>query len=370
MKNHLFILAILFICFSCANRASEQKKDPTRNDTYTNPLLPSGTDPSAVFHNGKYYYMQGAGVNKLILWETADITDLEHATQKDVWIPDNPAYSRDLWGAEIHHIDNKWYIYFAADDGNMDNHQIYVLENTSPDPMKGMFVMKGAIMTNEEWNWGLHATTFLHKGIQYLLWSGWPKRRINTETQCIYIARMKNPWTLDSPRVLISKPEFEWEIQWVNPDGTRTSYPIYVNEAPQLFHSKDNKKLLIYYSASGCWTPYNCLGMLVADVDDDLLEPASWKKNKTPVFSQSPEDGVYGPGSPSFVPSPDGKEYYILYHARSIPNSDGGSETRSPRIQKMEWGNDGLPVFGTPVREGLPLPKPSGTLRKEEGSHL
>ena len=39
-------------------------------------------------------------------------------------------------------MDNKWYIYCAADDGNIDNRQIYVLENESPDPMKGEFVMK------------------------------------------------------------------------------------------------------------------------------------------------------------------------------------------------------------------------------------
>ena len=72
---------------------------------------------------------------------------------------------------------------------------------------------------------GIQATTFEHKGVRYLAWSGWPKRRTNAETQCIYIARMKDPWTLDSPRVLISKPEYEWERQWVNPDGSRYGLP-------------------------------------------------------------------------------------------------------------------------------------------------
>ena len=86
---------------------------------------------------------------------------------------------------------------------------------------------------------------------------------------------MSNPWTLKSSRILISKPEYEWERQWVNPDGTRTAYPIYVNESPQFFHSRDNRKILIYYSASGCWTPYNCIGMLTANDNSDLLNPAS-----------------------------------------------------------------------------------------------
>ena len=105
----------------------------------------------------------------------------------------------------------------------------------------------------------------------YLLWSGWPNRRIGSETQCIYIARMENPWTLATKRVMISQPEYEWERQWINPDGGRTAYPIYVNESPQYFHSKDNQTVIVYYSASGCWSPYYCTGMLTADADSDLL---------------------------------------------------------------------------------------------------
>lgn len=67
-----------------------------------------------------------------------------------------------------------------------------MIENDSPDPMQGEFRMKGAIMTNPEWNWGIHPSTFEHKGELYLLWSGWPNRRIGSETQCIYIARGKS----------------------------------------------------------------------------------------------------------------------------------------------------------------------------------
>ena len=50
-----------------------------------------------------------------------------------------------LWAPEMHRINNKWYIYFAADDGNMDNHQIYVIENEADIPTEGKFVMKGRI---------------------------------------------------------------------------------------------------------------------------------------------------------------------------------------------------------------------------------
>ncbi|MCD8183280.1 MAG: glycoside hydrolase family 43 protein [Bacteroides sp.] len=365
MKTYVLLISLFIFCASCSNKGSGKKELPeTAGDTFVNPLFSEGTDPSAVLHNGTYYYTHGTE-NQIMLWQTRDITDMAHAECKVVWKPQDPVRSFHLWAPEIHYIDNKWYIYYAADDGNTDNHQLYVLESPSPNPMEGEFHLKGPIMTNPEWNWGIQATTFEHRGVRYLVWSGWPKRRSNAETQCIYITRMKDPWTLDTPRVMISKPEYEWERQWVNPDGSRTAYPIYVNEGPQYFHSKDNKTIIIYYAASDSWTPYYCLGMLTADADSDLLDPASWTKHPAPVFKQLPERDVYGPGGISFIPSPDSTEWYMLYHTRKVPNGDTGSpETRSIRLQKMAWDEDGMPQLGEPVGINIPLPKPSGTAAK------
>lgn len=363
MRVGLYLLSLLALLMSCHSKdAGKDKKVEVKvAPTYTNPLSSQGgSDASAVYYGGKYYYTHETG-NDITLWETPDITDLSRAKSKKVWVPKNSASGKHLWDPEIRVIGGKWYIYFAADDGNTDNHQLYVIENDSIDPMEGDFKLRGPIVTNSEWNWGIHPATFEHKGSLYLLWSGWPSRRINMETQCIYIARMKNPWTLDSERILISRPEYEWERQWVNPDGSRTAYPIYVNEAPQFLRSKDGRTLIVYYAASGCWTPYYCTGMLTASADSDLLNPASWKKSPEPVFHQVPENEVYGPGSLSFVPSPDGKETYLMYHARNTPNSiTGEPESRSIRLQKVEWNADGMPDLGEPCPIGKPLPKPSG----------
>ena len=249
MKSRLLLLAVLLviICASCQpKKKTEPEKEAVTGATYTNPLRERGAEPWAVFHEGKYYYTQGSE-NRVILWETDDIADLSHATQKDVWIPTDPSNSYHLWAPEIHRINNKWYIYFAADDGNMDNHQIYVVENEAANPMEGTFVMKGRIQTDKDNNWAIHASTFEHDGQRYMIWCGWQKRRIDSETQCIYIATMENPWTLSSDRILISKPEYEWECQWVNPDGSKTAYPIHVNEAPQYFESKNKDKACIFY---------------------------------------------------------------------------------------------------------------------------
>lgn len=364
MKINLCLsFLILLINLSCSSKQTKQNEGAdAEKSTYVNPLFTVGPNPNAIYYNGIYYYTHETE-GRITLWTTPDITDMKHAVCKEVWVPQDPSYCCNLWNPEIRHIDGKWYIYFAADDGNTDNHQLYVIENESSDPMQGEFKMKGAIVTNKEWNWGIHPSVFEHKGQYYLLWSGWPNRRIDSETQCIYIALMKDPWTLASPRVKISQPEYEWERQWVNPDGSRTAYPIYVNESPQYFHSKDDKTVIVYYSASGCWSPYYCIGMLTADADSDLLDPKSWKKSSVPVFQQDRKNNVYGPGSISFLPSPDGTEWYILYQARSVPNAiTGDPERRNPRLQKISWDANGMPLLDTPQPINTPLPKPSGTV--------
>jgi len=367
-KISIFILLLAIFSFNIAcgnkNAGKVKKAADSIKATYVNPLLPEGIDPNATFFKGKYYYLHGTE-NNIMLWETSDITDLKHARCKIIWQPKESGNASHLWAPEIHYIEGKWYIYYAADDGNTDNHQLYVLENSSSDPMQGSFRMRGRILTDPKCNWSIQATVFEHRGALYLLWSGWPEKRIHVENQCIYIARMKNPWTLSSSRVMISKPEYEWERQWINPDGTRTAYPIFVNEGPQYFHSKDYKKVIVYYAASGSWTPYYCIGMLTADSESNLLNPNSWTKNNVPVFRQSPENGVFGPGGISFIPSPDSTEWYILYHARQVTNGDAGSrDTRSPRLQKISWDADGMPNLGIPVRVGVPLLKPSGSISK------
>lgn len=369
MKQLLIIFSIcslFFVFYSCNNNRKESGKVSLEN-TYRNPLLPSGFQPWALYHTGKYYYMQGAE-DRIILRQTDDITDLVNAPQKEVWLPKDSTNAFHLWCPEIHFLNNKWYIYFAADDGNTDNHQLYVLENDAADPFDGEFIMKGRIKTDPDNNWAIHANVVEHHDKLYMVWSGWQTRRIETETQCIYIAEMENPWTLKSDRVLISKPEFEWERQWINPDGSRTAYPIYVNESPQFFHTKDRDKILVLYSASGIWTPYYAIGMLYADANSNLLDPVSWTKSEIPVFMQNAENKVYSIGNPAFLTSPDSDEAYFLYHARNVELEAGDS--RTPRMQKIEWDEAGFPVFGIPLPETAEIKKPDFTTKRNANTNF
>jgi len=320
--------------------------------TFTNPLLPSGADPWSIHKDGYYYYTNTLG-DRIDIWKTKSLADLKIAERKTIWIPPaGTSYSKEIWAPEIHFIHGKWYVYFAADDGKNDNHRLYVLENASANPLAGKWIFKGKISDASD-KWAIDGSVFEHKQQLYMVWSGWEGD--TNGRQDLYIAKLKNPWTIEGKRVKISHPEYEWERHGDLNDPYNPP-DVDVNEGPQVLTHDD--KLFIIYSASGCWTDFYALGMLIASVDSDLMNAASWTKSPHPVFKQSSENKVFAPGHNSFFKSPDGKEDWILYHANSEAGQGCGRH-RSPRAQKFTWNADGSPFFGEPIKEGEAMQAPS-----------
>lgn len=320
---------------------------------FTNPLLPSGADPWVIYKDGYYYYTNSLG-NRLAIWKTKDITDLRNAEKKAIWTPPKgKAYSYDVWAPELHFINGKWYMYFAADDGKNAHHRIYVLENSSANPLTGDWQLKGQLKDATD-KWAIDASVFEEHGQLYAIWSGWEGD--TNGQQNIYIAKMKNPYTITGERVKISSPRYEWEKIGDLHDASNPPH-VNVNEGPEIL--KHGDKIFLIYSASGCWTDNYALGMLTTKAGSNLMSAASWHKAPKPVFSQSKENSVYAPGHNAFFKSPDGKQDWIVYHANPAPGCGCGGQ-RSPRIQQFMWNADGTPNFGFPVKTGDELAAPSG----------
>jgi GH43 family beta-xylosidase len=330
----------------------------TPTGSFTNPLLPAGADPSVVRQGDFYYYMQTTG-RDLTIWKTQDLTNLKDAEKKVVWIPpvDGP-YSKDIWAPELHFLKGKWYIYFAADAGTNETHRIWVLENSAADPLEGVWAIKGKLADKSD-KWAIDPSVFEVNGKDYALWAGWPGD-VNG-VQDIFIARLKNPWTIKGSRKVLSTPQYPWEKVGDLSRGENGVIPyphVDVNEGPEVL--EHGGKVFIVYSASGCWTNYYELGMLTASEDSNLLKGKSWAKSAVPVFWESPEAGVFAPGHNTFFKSPDGREDWILYHANA-ESGLGCGEQRSPRAQKIVWKADGSPDFGRPISTTETIVKPSGT---------
>jgi GH43 family beta-xylosidase len=341
---------------SWVSSQAQTSAPPPAKTTFTNPLLNSGPDPWITSRDRWYYYMNTTTVN-LIVRKTRDITDLRNAQSKVVWNP--PAsgpYSKDIWAPEIHFVNGRWYIYFAADDhGDNHTHRIYAIENASGDPLSGEWTFKGKVSDPAD-KWAIDATVFDNNGQWYMVWSGWPDDRDGTQN--LYIAHMKNAWMIDGKRVRISTPNHNWEqigdIQRLpgSPDPTHVN----INEGPEILQHGD--RIFLTYSANACWTESYELGLLEAAASANLLDPKSWKKSPNPVFTSSEAAHAYSPGHNGFFTSPDGKQNWIIYHANPEAHQGCGN-LRSPGAQPFTWNSDGTPNFGQPVALGQPIPKPS-----------
>ena len=346
MQKRNIALLSFFILINISGWSQENENN------FTNPLLPSGADPWSIYKDGYYYYTHTVG-DRIIIWRTTDLSTLKTAERKTIFVPPpNTLYSKQLWAPEIHFINNKWYVYFAADNGNNNNHRLYVLENSSPDPFQGIWNFKGKIFDPSD-KWAIDGSVFIYRRQLYMIWSGWEGDQ--NGSQDIYIAKMKNPWTIEGKRVRISSAVYDWEKHGDLNDPYNPPH-VNVNEGPQIL--KNKKKLFLIYSASGCWTENYSLGMLTFTGKKNLLDSSLWKKSAQPVFDQSIENGVYAPGHNSFFKSPNGKKDWILNHANNQPGL-GCGRFRSPRAQKFTWNADGSPNFGIPVKENIPLVIPA-----------
>ena len=126
MKAIVSMLVLGTLALGTARSAVAQGDAGSR--TLTNPLKSSGPDPWVATADGWYFYMNSTG-NNLTIWKTRRIEDLATAQKTVVWTPPpGQPYSKELWAPELHRLDGKWYIYFAADAGHNEDHRVYVVE--------------------------------------------------------------------------------------------------------------------------------------------------------------------------------------------------------------------------------------------------
>jgi GH43 family beta-xylosidase len=311
--------------------------------TLTNPLIAQRADPHIFKHTDGYYYYTATvpEYDRIVLRRATTLQGLATATETTVWRKHSSGdMAAHIWAPEIHFINGKWYIYFAA--GRSDDVwkiRMWVLESSSANPLTGSWTERGRISTAFD-TFSLDASTFVHNGVRYLVWAQ-SEPGISTNSN-LYIARMgADPWQITGTPVRLSVPTLAWETRGYK-----------VNEGPAVIVR--NGKVFLTYSASATDANY-CLGMLTASAGADLLNPASWTKSANPVLATNAATGQYGPGHNSFTVSEDGLSDVLVYHDRNYQNISGdplNDPNRRTRLQKVYWNADGTPNFGIPVADG------------------
>ncbi|OAS17057.1 family 43 glycosylhydrolase [Paenibacillus oryzisoli] len=328
-----------------ANTDSAFAQEGKNVSDFYNVIMQTGADPWVYKHTDGYYYNVFANSSGIVIRRAKTITGIEAGERGLAWTPvKGTMYSSNVWAPEMHYLKDtdgksKWYIYFAADNGTNANHRMYVLENESENPLTGTWEFKGKITDSTD-RWAIDGTVLTVNEKHYFIWSGWEET--DGSFQNLYIAEMSDPRTISSERVLLSTSEYDWE-----------SSPARINEGPEVTIKGDTINLV--YSANGSWTDSYCLGLITAKIGDDLMNPDSWVKKDTPIFSGA--NGVYGPGHHSIVTSPDGTEDWIIYHAARW---SGAGWTRKVQAQKFTWKADNTPNLGEPADPNIPIALPSG----------
>ena len=151
---------------------------------FPNPLVEQRADPWIYKHTDGYYYFTASvpAYDCIELRRARTIQELSTAEPVVIWRKhEKGRMSGHIWAPELHYIEGKWYIYFAA--GGSDEYEtaweicMYVLENDAANPLEPTWVEKGQLRTNWD-SFSLDATTFEHRGVRYLVWAQYKEDQV------------------------------------------------------------------------------------------------------------------------------------------------------------------------------------------------
>lgn len=320
------------------------------NDFFYNPINVYAADPWVIRRGDTYYYCGG---NPITIIPSPGLSGImaRRLTSGQSIFTANSRGLKEVWAPELHFYRDRWYVFFAARpsaDANENNpsRRMYVLRSAAENAM-GSWEFMGQLKLPGD-RWAIDGTFFEHNGKAYHVWSGWKDAVHDSHwTQNLYITELDaaEPWKVKSgsPGVMISEPVYDWEKRGA-----------WQNEGPVIVKSPEGKVFCIY-SASFSKSNDYCLGVLEM-TGDDPLDAAGWKKYDSPLLSPDPEGDVYSPGHCSVTTSPDGTEYWMVYHAAK---QKGSGWNRNARAQKLQWV-DGKPFMAGPAPLSQEQPLPSG----------
>lgn len=317
---------------------------------FTNPIV-AGADPWVIRHEDAYYYIRSSN-NRISISTSATLTGALTATAVPVWTAPDTGWNRgNVWAPELHFIDGRWYIYYAAGKPGapFTSQHAGVLQSAGPSAV-GAYVDRGMLYTGDSAGtatgnrWAIDLTVGEIGARRYAVWSGWAHDATTDKTpQQLYIAPMANPWTITANRVMLSAPVESWER---GPE-------LDLEEGPEFLQHDGN--VFVIYSTRDSWLKEYALGQLrLRPPPADPMHATSWEKSG-PVFQG--REGVYGVGHASFTTSRDGSQDWIVYHSK---RSAAPGWLRDVRAQRFSWSTTGAPVFGVPAATNEMLPLPSG----------
>ncbi|MET8556234.1 family 43 glycosylhydrolase [Streptomyces sp. NPDC004959] len=319
---------------AAAAPAAAASAAPMAAGTFRNPLN-TGPDPYMTYWNGNYYLTTTQG-DSVKMWRSPSLSTLLTADPVTVWTDTDASRNQHIWAPEFYRFGDRWYLYYTADDGTDDHHRVYVAESDRDDPT-GPYHFKAKLAPpNHANDFAIDPGILQVNGRLYLAYSGINQYQHNG----LNIAPLSNPYTVSGNAVALDAaggcPE--------------------VREGPEFLYR--NGRTWMTYSTCDTGKPDYQLWMMSLPDGADPLVPGNWQQHQGAVFSRADDHGVYGPGHHALFKSPNGKEDWIVYHAKST--SVNTYSNRTTRAQRIGWKADGSPDFGVPLATGATQDLPSG----------
>lgn len=350
-----------------------------QNLEYSSPFARYRADPQIQYveKDDKYYftssYMQGDCQNayRYVILRSADtisgLSDAEGGADKEVIIwseyregDANPWY----WAPEMHYFDNKYNIIFLSTYGENGWRMTIISCDGKKDPMNpDNWYLRGVVNPDPSGKYpGAFDTTFFkYNGQCYF---------VSPTNSSIWIAKFdeSDPLNMTSNLVKLSACTYPWEYN-VGQKGAICDHQ-YVEEGSYVMIH--DGRIFITYAAATVDMHY-AIGLLYADLDSDLTDPASWHKYPQPLLSSSdlttvirePEiapdgsliregeyAGTFGPGHNSITYDEFGNAV-VVYHARVWGENyvaQGakyglGDPGRHAFVSNIHWSYDNFPVL-------------------------
>jgi beta-xylosidase len=354
--------------------AQPEKAKPA---TYTNPLPVKVGDPYVLFTGGSYYLYGTGSRNGFPAYKSTDLVN---------WQPLGQVYTADsvnswgegaFWAPEVYKVKDKFYMFFSAQWRNnptneLENFKIGVAVADKPE---GPFIDYTNQPVFDPGYPIIDANVFFDKdGRVYLYYSrccykhaveselatlakakGW---FTEIEESWVYGVELKPDFTgvIGEPVLLLQPPskQSDKQAEWESRSVTSREVNRRWTEGSVTF-----RKGNIYYMM---YSANNFAGQNYAVGYATALSPLGpfTKAANNPVLQKNIAAGgtVSGTGHNSITYSPDGKEMFCVYHARTVATGDA----RVVFIDRMQVKDGRLTIDGPQIKS---QPLPSGIMTKD-----
>ena len=368
-----FILVLLL----CTNHGQLQAQTVIQKNStsFTNPLPIQIGDPYVLFTDGKYYLYGTSGSNGFPAYTSADLVNWQPLGQ--VYTADTASFGTGaFWAPEVYKMKNKYFMFFSAQwrknpTNELENFRIGIavadkpegpFKDFSPEPLfdPGYPIIDANVFFNKDGKCYLYYSRCCYKHAVNSELSALAKAKgwfNEIEESWVYGVELKPDFSgvTGAPVLLLQPPlhQADKQAEWESRSVTSREVNRRWTEGSVTFRKENT--YYIMYSANNFAGQHYAVGYATAS---SPLGPFTKAVNNPVLQKNTPAGGtVSGTGHNSITYSPDGKEMFCVYHARTKATGDA----RVVFIDRMKVSKGLLTVYGPTTR---PQPLPSGMGKK------